>query len=288
MPKRQRALVLGAGGHAAFAWEIGVIAGLADAGIDVRRADLFVGTSAGARVAAQITSGLALEELFQHEVNPHLQVKELVPSVDFNRLKADIAHAKEGSGGATEILRRVGALALAARIVSQPERRAMIASQLSVHTWPKERLLVVAVDAETGERHVFERTTGAKLVDAVAASCAVPGIWPPVTIGRHRYMDGGVYSTDSADLAVGYDRVLILALTPRVPPLAVVPLEAALKTLQSSGARVEAVRPDEATEAAFASVGGNLLDASVRERAARAGREQGRSVTARQVASLWE
>jgi hypothetical protein len=61
----RRALVLGAGGPAASAWETGVIAGLAEAGVDVRKADLIIGTSAGSRVAARITSGLTLEELFQ-------------------------------------------------------------------------------------------------------------------------------------------------------------------------------------------------------------------------------
>ncbi len=284
----RRALVLGAGGVGAIAWESGLITGMAQAGIDVRHADLFVGTSAGSVVAAQVTSGFALEDLFQQQVDPHLQVKELAPPADFNQLKTEIVRAREGSHGATEILQRVGALALAARTVSESDRRTVIAARLPVHTWPEAGLLVVAVDAESGERHVFDRTIGVSLVDAVAASCAVPGTWPAVTIGRHRYIDGGVYSADNADLAIGYDRVLILALPPRVPSLAVVPLDAALETLDSSGARVQVVRPDEATEAAFASVGGNLLDPSVRERAARAGLEQGRKVAARRVASLWQ
>jgi NTE family protein len=101
-------------------------------------------------------------------------------------------------------------------------------------------------------------------------------------------LDGGIYSTDNVDLAVGSERVLIVTLPPRLPPLAVVPLEAAVQTLQRSGAQVEVVRPDEATEAAFASVGGNLLEPAVRERAAYAGREQGRSVAADHTASLWQ
>jgi NTE family protein len=114
-------------------------------------------------------------------------------------------------------------------------------------------------------------------VDAVAASCAIPGIWPPVSINGHHYMDGGTYSTDNADVAVGCDRVLIVALRSSVPPLAVMPLDSALESLRRGGARVEVVHPDQATEAAFASVGGDLLDPSVREQATRAGRQQGRS-----------
>lgn len=283
----RRALVLGAGGAAGIAWETGVIAGLADAGINVREADLFVGTSAGSCVAAQITSGLTLDELFQRQVDPRLQPRELQALVDFKQWTADMARAKEEAGGVTETLQRIGALASTAATVTEAERREVIASRLPVHTWPEHRLLVVAVDAESGERRVFDRTSGVQLVDAVAASCALPAVWPPVTIDGRHYMDGGVYSTDNADLAVGFDRVVLLALTPRVPPLSLVRLESALEALRQGGARVEVVRPDEATEAAFASVGGNLLDASVRERAARAGRAQGRSVAASRVASLW-
>ena len=85
-----------------------MIAGLADAGVDIRNADLFVGTSAGSVVAAEITSGVAVNQLFQQQVDPHLQIKELIPPVEFKRLKADLARAKEGNGGATEILQRVG------------------------------------------------------------------------------------------------------------------------------------------------------------------------------------
>ncbi|MGO9124493.1 MAG: patatin-like phospholipase family protein [Terriglobales bacterium] len=286
MPRR--ALVLGAGGHAAIAWETGVIAGMAEQGVDVRNADLFVGTSGGSCVAAQITSGLTLEELFQRQVEPSLQGKELAATADFKRLTDNIARAREGNGGAIEILQRVGVLALAAPTVSESERRRMIASRLPVHTWPQHGVVVVAVDAESGKRRVFDRTTGVPLIDAVAASCAVPGAWPAVTIEGRRYMDGGVHSSDNADLAVGFERVLILALTPRVPPFSLVPLDTALEKLQRSGARVEVVRPDEATEAAIASVGGNLLDPSVRVGAARAGREQGRSIAGLRVVSRWQ
>lgn len=110
----RRALVLGVGGPAASSWETGVIAGLADAGIDVRDADLIIGTSAGSRVAAQVTSGLTLEELFQQQVDPRLQSKELEVKVDFKKLKQDYARAKQGEGGNIEILKRMGALSLAA------------------------------------------------------------------------------------------------------------------------------------------------------------------------------
>ena len=276
----QRALVLGAGGYAAIAWELGVVTGVADAGVDVRDADLIVGTSAGARVGALMAGGLTLEVLFQRQVDPHLQMKESAPSLDFTRWRADFMRAREGPGDAIAVLKRFGALALRTPLDLQEARRNMIAAALPSHTWPERRLLIVAVDVETGERRAFDRTSGVDLVDAVAASGAVPGIWPAVTLGGRRYMDGGMYSIDNADLAVGCDRVLILTLPARVPPLCVESLNAAADKLRRGGAQVDVVHPDERSQAAFASVGGNLLDPSVREPAARAGREQGRQVVA--------
>lgn len=283
----RRALVLGAGGHAAIAWELGVLTGMADVGVDVRDADVIVGTSAGAGVGVQIASDLTLEELFQQQVDPRLQTKESAPPVDFTRWRADFVRTKEGPGDALAVLKRFGTLARQMSADAQDARRNMIAARLPSHTWPECRLLVVAVDVESGERRAFDRSSGVDLIDAVAASGAVPGIWPAVALGGRRYMDGGVYSIDNADLAVECDRVLILTLPARVPPLCVVSLDAAVDTLKRGGARVTIVHPDEGSQMAFASVGGNLLDPSVREPAARAGREQGRREAALHVNSLW-
>jgi NTE family protein len=97
-------------------------------------------------------------------------------------------------------------------------------------------------------------------------------------------MDGGVYATENADLAIGYEHVLVLALVPQRPPMAATSLDAALGILRANGTSVEVVHPDEATEAAFAAVGGNLLDPSARASAARAGRTQGHSIADRLAA----
>lgn len=283
----RRALVLGAGGNAAIAWEIGLIAGMADAGIELRDADLFVGTSAGAVVAAQITSGLSLEELFQLQVDPCLQLDEPPPPIDFRRWRAELLCAKEASKRPTDFLQYIGSLT-ALVPTAQVDRRSLIARRLPAHTWPEQRVLIVAVDADSGARCVFDRAGDVELVDAVAASCAVAGIWPAIAIKGHRYVDGGFYSLENADLAADADRVLILTLPAGVPPLCVASLDTAMSTLRNHKAQVEVVHPDAASQAAFASVGGNLLDPSVREKAARAGREQGREVAGLRVSSLWQ
>lgn len=281
------ALVLGGGGIVGFAWETGLLVGLAEDGIDVRTADLFVGTSAGATVAAQITSGLPLDDLFQRLVDPALQTYELVPPSGFvQEMSAGFTSAfKEGRTGA-EIMQRISTLALAAPTVSETQRRQVLAARLPVHSWPQNRLEIVAVDAQSGQRTIFTKESGVELVDAVMASSALPYVWPPTTINQRRYIDGGCYSIANLDLAAGFDKVLVLQ--PDIPPLPFLEsLDEQRERLQRDGTQVEVITPDEAMKAVLASVGGNALDPSLRGIAASLGREQGRREAAR-VADLWQ
>jgi NTE family protein len=206
-----RALVLGGGGVAGIAWITGLLTGLAEAGQDVTDADLIVGTSAGATVAAQVGSGLGLDQLFRRQTEPALQSREIMAKLDLDQLAADWAEIMQGVTSAEDALRRVGAYALAADTVPEAERRAVIESRLPSREWPSRRMLLVAVDAQTGQTRAFDQDSGVSLVDAVGASCAVPGVWPPVTIGGRRYVDGGVRSSDNADLAAGYGRILVIS-----------------------------------------------------------------------------
>ena len=163
------------------------------------------------------------------------------------------------------------------RILSpgEADRLAAVGSRLPSPQWPARRLLLVAVDAETGETRVFDRDSGADLVDAVAASCAVPGIWPPVTIGGHRYVDGGIRSSDNADLAAGCAGIVVLSPlgydSPFPSPMA---LRDVVGRLRSEGSAVTVITPDEASVAAM---GINPLDPATRRPAAQAGLAQGRA-----------
>jgi NTE family protein len=277
MPEGQ-ALVLGGGGVAGIAWMTGVLAGLADAGQDVTGADLLVGTSAGAAVAAQVGSGLSLDALFERQVDPALQAREISVELDMEKFGAEFAELLTGMNSAEsaqDAQRRVGAYALAADTVPEAERRAAVSSRLPSPEWPSRRMLLVTVDAETGQTRVFDRESGVNLIDAVAASCAVPGIWPPVSIGGRRYVDGGVRSSDNADLAAGSARIVVLS------PLGLnslfpqpVPLPEVVARLRSDGSQVTVITPDEASVAAL---GINPLDPATRIPAAQAGRAQGRA-----------
>ncbi|MDL4816192.1 patatin-like phospholipase family protein [Actinomadura opuntiae] len=279
MSDKGRALVLGGGGVAGIAWLNGVLAGLAEEGADVTGADLLVGTSAGSAVAAQVGSGRPLKELYARQADPALQNRELVPTgVSVSTvMETWMELAYEHQGDPAAVRSGLGARALAADTVPEAERRAVIEERLPSHEWPERRLLVTVVDALTGDLRVLDRDSGVELVDAVAASCAVPMIWPPVTIDGVRYVDGGVYSPTNLALAAGYERVLLIA--PMEDPY----LQDEMAAVTEAGARVEVIRPDETSQQAF---GADPLDPATRTPAAEAGLAQGRAAAAG-IAAFW-
>jgi NTE family protein len=267
------ALVLGGGGVTGIAWTTGLLLGLAEGGVDVTGADLIVGTSAGAAVGAQVATGRSLDELFERQCADEHQ--EIAAELDLEALMPIVTEmrAREGRPLDQAGLARIGTMALGASTVSEAERRAVIEARLGTDEWPAGgRLRVTAIDAAAGELVVFDGTdpAGPGLIDAVAASCAVPGVWPPVTIGDRRYVDGGVRSVANADLAAGASPALLLA-----------PLGAAagpgieLELAALGGGRTLLVQSDRATQDAM---GINPLDPARRRPSAEAGRRQAADV----------
>jgi NTE family protein len=280
MHMSKRALVLGGGGVTGIAWELGLLAGLAEAGVDLSTADLVVGTSAGSVVGAEVAGGLLLEKLYADQL---VERSDEIAARMGARIMLAYLWAFARSADQPGAGRRIGRLALAARTVPEAERRAVIESRLPVRDWPERRLLITAVDAGSGELTAFERDSGVSLVDAVGASCAVPGVWPPVTIGGRRWIDGGVRSSTNADLAAGCEQVVILApVTVGIRAMPSVARQAA--GLVTGGSRVAVVSPDKAARQA---IGRNVLDPARRAGAARAGRTQASSV-AGTVADVWD
>jgi NTE family protein len=270
-----RGLVFAGGYVAGVAWELGVLRGLQDVNADllakVTAADVVVGTSAGSTVAVEITSGTAIDALYAGQLSG--ASAEIEVDVDMPELMARIAKVAEASASAADFRRRIGALALATQTtVDEPTYRASRAARLSGQTWSARDVRLVAVDAESGEPEVFTRDSGVALEDAVAASSAFPGIWPSVTIGEHRYMDGAVRSPTNADLAEGCDRVLVFAPESPDSPRPFGSLEDEIKALSPAAVRV--VYADAASLTAF---GTNPVSPSTRTPAAEAGRDIGRT-----------
>jgi NTE family protein len=255
--------------------------GLQLAGVDATTADLIVGTSAGATVGAQIAGGLSLSALVERQEGPVETSGEISVDLDLDRYLNRLVEVLDGVNDPSEIRARIGSVALETPKVAESSRRAAIAFRLSFETWPDRSLLVVAVDTATGEWVTFDRHSGVPLVDAVAASSAVPGIWPPVTIDGCRYMDGGVRSLTNADLAAGHDRVLVLVLR-AMRDEDQARLDEELAGLGPKGASL-VIEVDEPSRLAM---GPNPLDARPRGPSARAGQVQALSV-ANEVRQLW-
>jgi NTE family protein len=276
---------------------IGVIAGLFAGGLDVTEAGLIIGTSAGSTAAAQITGTTRPDELLggilaaapQPGTGPVGSDRGRVPNVPVADLLERTSRIIGAAEDAADMRRKMGAAALetdaAPGSPGQTQRRATVAARLPSQHWPQRPVLIVAVDAHTGEPVVFDRHSGVDLVDAVTASCAGPGA-PPHSIGGKRYIDGGYRSNENADLAAGYGRVLVLSPLggrSRAPLEWGIHLAAQVDDLRARGSRVETILPDSNSRKAF---GVNLMDPSTRPPAARAGYDQGRAL-AGQLTEFW-
>ncbi|THA58447.1 patatin-like phospholipase family protein [Streptomyces sp. A1136] len=274
------ALVLGGGGLTGIGWETGILCGLAAAGTDLTTADLVVGTSAGSVVGAQLTSGLLTpRELYERQLGDATgEAAARLGAATFARYAVTMLRSRD----AASYRRRVGAFALAADTGPEAVRREVLKSRLVSYEWPERRLVVTAVDALTGELAAFDRDSGAGLLDAVSASCAVPGVWPPVTVDGRRFIDGGVRSATNADLAAGYERVVIVA--PMSLGSKLIPSPAAQAArLRKAGAEVLLITPSAEARKTF---GRNVLDPARRDPAARAGLAQA-AAHAREAARVW-
>jgi NTE family protein len=274
----RRALVLAGGGIAGIAWETGVLLGISDESPAAARllldSDVLVGTSAGSAVAAQIGTGSTLQALFDRQIAENSS--EIDSGVDVETITELFLTAlggpyDESLSRTRQQMQRIGAVALGTKTVAEPVRRRVIEQRLPAHDWPNRVLRITAIDTATGELVVFDSESAVALVDAVAASCAVPGAWPPVTIAGRRYMDGGVASPVNLGVARDCDAAVVL-----------VPSAADAPSPFGEGPAAEIAAFDGATFAVFADAdsvkafGPNLLDPRCRVSSAQAGREQGR------------
>jgi NTE family protein len=288
----RHALVLGGGGPVGIAWESGLLAGLAEAGIDLSQSAFIVGTSAGSVVGAQLALGRAPAALAEPFLSDEHAGQSTSPSQslgsnppDLSLLMQKMQQAISNTGPAEQARAEIGAWALQVKTIDEDAFISGFGRAIRdcpEGAWP-DRFACTAVDTADGSFAVWNRESGVNLARAVASSCSVPGIYPPVTIRGRRYMDGGMRSATNADIAKGYDVVFVVA--PTAIPGGVgmaealrLRLEAELETVRSGGSRVELIGPDAASLAAF---GLNLMDYTRRPAAARAGLNQGRTVAAK-------
>ena len=262
---------------------------------------MVVGTSSGSTTAAWVRSGIPAAELLASVLSETVRPvgqnvghnRERPPSLPmatvFERMRAIGAAATS----AADLRRAMGAFGLESDSILEPaaagQRRAMVAARLPRHEWPDRPMIVVAVDAHTGELAAFDRDSGVDLVDAVTASTALPG-GPTHSINGTRYINGGVRSADNADLASGYASVVVLSpFSERSGPLPEgqfeglrrfpgTDLASQVEALRKQGSRVEVITPDPDSRAAM---GTNQMDPATRIPSARAGFAQGKQEATR-------
>jgi NTE family protein len=274
----ETALVLGAGGITGIAWHLGLIIGLRSAGVDLTDADVVVGTSAGAVAGALLASGI--DPVDAQRLEARLGDSDPPIRPDWARGSQAFALLNDAGRDPARIRAGVGALALAADVVAEEPYVEALSRRIPRSQWPDRPLLITAVDAATGEPVAWDGASRVPLNRAVAASCAVPCVFPPVTINGSRYMDGGVRSGTNADLAATADRVVVLA------PLAPVRMRGApaaeIDALRER-ARVMLIAPDAT---AMQAVGSNVFDTSRWDAVIAAATAQGTRI-APEVVQVW-
>ncbi len=284
-----RALVLGGGGPVGLAWEVGLAAGLEQEDVRLVDADLFVGTSAGSIVGAMLALGRPTAELLATQ---HAIAREQAPAgttdgaFDLAPLMHQFIKLYTSEAPPQQLRAEIGRFALDAKValtedgwLATFENNELIARG----EWPAKPYTCTAVDAATGEFVAWSKDNGVPIARAIASSCCVPGIFPPVTINGRRYIDGGMKSATNAELAAGYDRVIVVSVTagmeraanafPAIAGRFRKRMDDEVGAITSKGGKVEMIIPDDESQAAF---GTNLMDFNRRSEIADAGLRQGK------------
>jgi NTE family protein len=274
------ALVLGGGGPVGIAWEAGLLTGLARHGADPAGADLVLGTSAGSVVGATLTTGGDLEAL------PH---RLGGPRADAPAAAADMAPLMalmtDTGADPDTTLRRVIDFALSAPAGAEDDWVGLpLFAAFADVAWPAAFACTV-IGTDSARLRMLGAADGVGLPSALAASCAVPGLFPPVTIDGERYVDGGMRSGTNHALAAGHRHVVVVSCFPLDTPTPGARQGLAdLDRLRDTGSEVVVVEPGPEFLRISAN-GAALMDGSRAGAAYDAGLRQGDGALAERVAA---
>ena len=269
------ALALSGGGHYGIAFHIGYLKGLFDKGIDLRTVDYIIGTSAGSQVSTTISSMIDWDTIWQEQIIE--KVNETTPISDkemgelfqaFDQLAKESKSTKAWVDGMGEISKNTQPN------VSLDARRDMIRNRLG--TVPLEwndKLNIVATELETSERKVFNAQSGVALIDALAASSALQGVWQPIPINGYHYYDGGSYSMENPDVVD--DAVKVIVLTTNLPIETPYALDQLVEQMKADGKDVYVVKPSDEVVSILQAYQYNTVNADMREEIAQAAVKQG-------------
>ncbi len=267
-------LVLGGGGVVGIAWEVGVAAGLAEAiGFDAREAEVVVGSSAGSAAGALLTLGRPMEELVAQQ--RHVPANAAPRPAPQAGAGAGTSVVPEGimrellsrEGTIEERARRIGPMAVAAPVtLSEDAFVASFVRMFGTDEWPETDLRATTADCDTGESVLLSRADGVGVSRAVAASCAIPGFFPPILVNGRRCMDGprgGFYPALVKEK--GLEAVVFIGPVGALPEGLRSNVE--MDELEGMGVLVGRIEGGDG----LASLGADLMDISARARAVEAG-----------------
>lgn len=229
-------LVLGGGGLVGMAYHAGALKALEEFGVDVTGADVIVGTSAGSIIGSYLAAGWGQGDFYEyaHRRHPNVtkdpeEMDEVVAQIFEPMWSSNPERVRRWLGSAFALVSSRGHLhrltrgsaplralrkAFPSGMYSTERTRDRFREELPSE-WPRPGLMVCTVELYSGKRVAFGHPDApeAALPDAVLASTAIPGVFPPVRIGSGQYVDGGAYSATSLDLAheAGCDRIICIA-----------------------------------------------------------------------------
>ncbi len=266
-----RALICGGGGSVGTAWESGWFAGLQQQGVWLNDADFILGTSAGAGVGVQVACGhdmMAQVERYRAAgKRAAAGGSTAVLNIDSDDQSAfrGLFERGQASGrnGDMAVRKEISEAARAAVPMIELDAFLRTFKYLATEAWPAS-YHAACLNIDTYEFEAIGADLGGSLQNGVAAGCAVPGVYPPIQVGKHFYVDGGCLSPTSVDLGIGYDKTLVL--------LVVDGPQQEVVDLQASGTPHLIIKLDSDVAA---KLGPNLMDASMAFQAAEFGLEQG-------------
>ena len=273
-------LVLGGGGVVGIAWELGVLDALMqEQALSPTEAATLVGTSAGSVVSTQLVGGRSIDDLVAEQLAPPAgAVGGGAAAPDMNAVMQIFGGMMTATEMTRELALTTGKLALEAPTGPEESWLGWFERMVGVDDWPDGDLRIVAMSTTRGERRVWTRADGVDLHRAVASSCSVPGLFPPVTIGDDRYTDGGAWSPSNADILAGEGLDAVVFIGPIGGFLAGRPqVEAELETVAAKGARTASLLPGPA----FEDLRMKLMDPAFRQQGLEVGRQDGAAAAAR-------
>jgi NTE family protein len=275
-------LILGGGGEVGIAWEIGVLAALEkEAGFSAKACDVIAGTSAGAIVGAYVAQGQSVIELaaLDHAgkgvrigagFGGKAEARPIIP-------QEIIAALMSTEGTLEQRGASLGRLALQAKVgLDETTFIRGFRKMVGTDEWPRVDFRPTAVNTETGATVLWDSLSGIGLDAAVASSCSVPGVFPPVGFGGHHYIDvprrpfgGDLIESKSLDAIVFVGLIL---------PILANNNEQKTELENAAGGRLRTATITGGP--LVAGISEDLLDHSARVRAVQVGLEDGRQAAA--------